>query len=101
MKYIPGQDIVCKKCGLVNDFSSTFKKGNLSHQLRCNACESFIDNLSYWGEMELIYPEIRKVLFAKIEKIIDEKKLISLYPQIHPFALVNRIKNDYPEFVFI
>ena len=100
MKYVPGQDIACKKCGVVNDYRSVFVKGNLSHQTWCCSCDAFIDNLSYWTELELVYPEIKKVLFTKTDKVIDEKKLIARYPQIHPFALVNRIKNDYPEFIF-
>jgi hypothetical protein len=46
---VPQKDIVCTKCGLVNDYRTEMKANN--KVAYCNGCDSFITNIPYQQPM--------------------------------------------------
>lgn len=59
------KNIVCKKCGLVNDFRTEMKSNN--NTAWCNGCESFIKNIPYQSEVTIYVGKYKGKKLSEVE----------------------------------
>jgi hypothetical protein len=60
------ENIICKKCGKENDYSTQLK--GMHNAATCNNCQSFIKNISY-AESKFYVGKYRDVLISECEDL--------------------------------
>lgn len=60
------EDVICKKCGLVNDYEIIVKSGQQTAW--CNGCSGYLKNIPYEAEAKMYFGKYAQ---AKISEIND------------------------------